>query len=89
MAGAPTVTSVKVNPSAVNASAGQSLQLTATVETENFAPKSVTWSSDSDKATVDVRGKVTLLEGATGTITITAKSTYDPSKTGTCAITVA
>lgn len=89
VSGAPTVTSVKVNPSAANASVGQSLQLTATVETENFAPQSVTWTSDSDKATVDVRGKVTLLEGATGTITITATSTYNSSKTGTCSITVA
>lgn len=89
VSGAPTVTSVKVNPSAANASVGQSLQLTATVETENFAPQTVTWASDSDKATVDVRGKVTLLDGATGTITITAKSTYNSSKTGTCAITVA
>lgn len=89
VAGAPAVTSVKVNPSAVNASAGQSLQLTATVETVNFAPKSVTWSSDSDKATVDVRGKVTLLEGATGNINITATSVYDSNKSGKCVITVA
>lgn len=89
VAGAPTVTIVKVNPSAANASVGQSLQLTATVETENFAPQSVTWSSDSDKATVDVRGKVTLLEGATGTINITATSVYDSSKSGKCVITVA
>ena len=89
VAGAPTVTSVKVNPSAANASVGQSLQLTATVATENFAPQSVTWTSDSDKATVDVRGKVTLLEGATGTINITATSVYDSSKSGKCVITVA
>ena len=89
VAGAPTVTSVKVNPSAANASVGQSLQLTATVETENFAPQSVTWTSDSDKATVDVRGKVTLLDGATGTINITATSAYDSSKFGKCVITVA
>lgn len=89
VAGTPTVKSVKVNPSAASASVGQSLQLTATVTTENFAPQSVTWSSDSDKATVDVRGKVTLLEGATGTINITATSVYDSSKSGTCIITVA
>lgn len=88
VAGAPLVTSVKVNPSAANASVGQSLQLTATVETENFAPQSVTWTSDSDKATVDIRGKVTLLEGATGTINITATSVYDSIKNGTCVITV-
>lgn len=89
VAGTPTVKSVKVNPSAASASVGQSLQLTATVTTENFAPQSVTWSSDSDKATVDVRGKVTLLEGATGTINITATSVYDSNKSGTCIITVA
>ena len=89
VAGAPSVKSVKVNPSAANASVGQSLQLTATVETENFAPQSVTWTSDSDKATVDIRGKVTLLEGATGTINITATSVYDSRKSGTCVITVA
>lgn len=89
VAGTPTVKSVKVNPSAASASVGQSLQLTATVTTENFAPQSVTWSSDSDKATVDVRGKVTLLEGATGTINITATSVYDSSKSGKCVITVA
>lgn len=89
VAGTPTVKSVKVNPSAASASVGQTLQLTATVTTENFAPQSVTWSSASDKATVDVRGKVTLLEGATGTINITATSVYDSSKSGTCIITVA
>lgn len=89
VAGTPTVKSVKVNPSAASATVGQSLQLTATVTTENFAPQSVTWSSDSDKATVDVRGKVTLLEGATGTINITATSVYDSSKSGKCVITVA
>lgn len=63
--------------------------MTATVETKNFAPQSVTWTSDSDKATVDIRGKVTLLEGATGTINITATSVYDSSKSGKCVITVA
>ena len=89
VSGAPSVTTVNVNPNAANASVGQSLQLTATLKTENFAPQSVTWSSNSDKATVDVRGKVTLLEGATGTIKIKATSVYDSSKVGDCTITVA
>lgn len=89
VAGAPSVTSVKVNPSTANASKGQSLQLIATVETENFAPQTVTWTSDNEHAKVDSRGKVTLDDSATGSINITATSVYDSEKTGKCAITVA
>lgn len=87
--GTPSVTSVTVTPATATVTKGQSIQLTATVVTENFAPQSVTWNSDSDSATVDASGKVTLTSTATGTINITAKSTYDPTKTGTCVITVA
>lgn len=86
--GTPSVTSVTVTPATATVTKGQSIQLNATVETSNFAPQSVTWSSDSDNATVDASGKVTLTSAATGTINITAKSTYDPTKTGTCVITV-
>lgn len=89
VAGAPSVTSVKVNPSTANATKGQNLQLTATVETENFAPQSVVWTSDSDNAVVDARGKVTLSNSATGTIHITATSTFDSEKSAQCTITVA
>lgn len=87
--GAPSVTSVTVTPANATVTKGQSIQLNATVETTNFAPQSVTWSSDSDNATVDASGKVTLASTASGTINITAKSTYDQSKTGKCVITVA
>lgn len=87
--GTPSVTSVTVTPATATVTKGQSIQLTATVVTENFAPQSVTWNSHSDNATVDASGKVTLTSTATGTINITAKSTYDPTKTDTCVITVA
>lgn len=87
--GTPSVTSVTVTPANATVTKGQSIQLNATVETTNFAPQSVTWSSDSDNATVDASGKVTLASTASGTINITAKSTYDQSKTGKCVITVA
>lgn len=87
--GAPSVTSVTVTPATATVTKGQSIQLNATVETDNFAPQSVTWSSDSDNATVDASGKVTLASTASGTINITAKSTYNQSKVGTCVITVA
>lgn len=87
--GTPSVTSVTVTPATATVTKGQSIQLNATVETTNFAPQSVTWTSDSDNATVDASGKVTLASTASGTINITAKSTYDQSKTGKCVITVA
>lgn len=87
--GTPSVTMVTVTPATATVTKGQSIQLNATVETSNFAPQSVTWSSGSDNATVDASGKVTLTSTATDTINITAKSTYDPTKTGKCVITVA
>lgn len=87
--GKPTVTGVTVTPETATVTKGQSIQLNATVKTDNFAPQSVTWTSGSDKATVDASGKVTLASNASGTINITAKSTYDQSKTGKCVITVA
>lgn len=82
--GKPTVNTITVAPSNSTVLAGQSVQLVANVETSNFAPKSVTWSVDSNKAIVDNSGKVTVLAGtpASTTITVTATSTYDPSKKG-------
>ena len=86
--GTPAITSVTVTPAAVTAAEGASVQFSATVVTAYFAPQSVTWSTDSDYATVDESGKVTLLEGATGSITVTATSDFDSNATGTATITV-
>lgn len=88
--GTPSVTSVTVTPAAVTTAAGQTVALTADVVTENFAPKSVTWSSSSESATVDIDGNVKIAaDAATGDITITATSTFDSTKSGTAKITVA
>lgn len=86
--GKPAVNTITVTPSNSTVSAGQSVQLVANVETSNFAPKSVTWSVNNTKATVDNSGKVTVLAGtpASTTITVTATSTYDPSKKGTATV---
>lgn len=86
--GKPSVNTITVTPSNSTVSAGQSVQLEANVETSNFAPKSVTWSVNSNKATVDNSGKVTVLAGtpASTTINVTATSTYDPSKKGTATV---
>ena len=87
--GTPSITSVTVTPSAVTASAGQSVSLTAEVVTANFAPKTVNWSVDDDTlATVDIYGTVTLKEDATGSVTVTATSTFDSTKSDTCEITI-
>lgn len=86
--GKPTVNTITVTPSNSTVSAGQSVQLVANVQTSNFAPKSVIWSVNNPKAVVDNSGKVTVLAGtpASTTITVTATSTYDPTKKGTATV---
>lgn len=88
--GTPTVNSVTVSPDTATVAAGQSAQFTATVETSDFAPKSVVWSvNDSTKATVDQSGKVTIMAGAeVGGVIVTATSTFDSNKKGTATITI-
>lgn len=85
----PSVTSVTVSPSAVTCKKGQSVQLSVTVATENYAPKTVNWTSDTDGVTVDINGRVTVAESVTAkTAIITATSTYDSTKSGTCTVTI-
>lgn len=86
--GAPTITSVTVEPSTASGAVGSTIQLSAEVVSTNFAPKTVTWSSSSENVTVNSSGLVTIGTGATGSVTITATSTYDSRKSGTCTITV-
>ena len=85
----PSVTSITVSPSSATVSVGQSVQLSANVVTSNFAPQTVDWTSNSEYVTVDNSGKVTVLEGASGSVTITATSTYDAGVTGTATLTIA
>lgn len=88
--GKPSVTSVTVSPGKATVAAGQSVQLSANVLTTNFAPKSVTWSVDSDYATVDNSGKVTVLSTAVAStdINVTAISTYDSTKKGKATVSI-
>lgn len=89
--GTPAVTNVSVTPSAVTVEAGQSVALSVAVETNYFAPKTVTWSSNTEGVTVNGAGIVIVgADVMPGTsVTITATSTFDNSKSGTCTITVA
>lgn len=89
--GIPTVTSVAVSPSSASVQAGQSIQLTATVQTTNFAPQTVDWSVDTEGVTVNASGVVTVGEDVISktSITVTATSTFDSGISGTATIVVA
>lgn len=85
----PSVTSVTVSPTAITCKKGQSVQLSVSVETENYAPKTVNWKSDTDGVTVDINGHVTVATSVTPkTAKITATSTYDNTKSGECTVTI-
>lgn len=85
----PSVTSVTVSPTAITCKKGQSVQLSVEVVTENYAPKTVNWSSNTDGVTVDINGHVTVAASVTAkNATITATSTYDITKSGTCTVTI-
>ena len=88
------VTSVSVSPSTATVTKGQSLQLSATVVTTGFANKAVYWTVDADSYADGVRiaddGELIIPADATvETVTVTATSIYDNTKTGTATITVA
>lgn len=83
-----TVESVSVNPTTATMSVGDSAIFTAKVTGSAFVDKGVVWSISSDKAIVDANGKVTILDGATGTITVTATSKAESSKSDSATITV-
>lgn len=88
--GTPTVTSVTVSPATANVSAGQKVQLSAIVQTTEFAPQSVTWSvTTGENVTVNQSGLVTIGTDASGEVVITATSTYNHEKTGTATLTIA
>ena len=88
--GTPAITSVAVSPNAVTLAAGQSIQLTPTVVTENFAPQSVTYEvTEGDPISVAPTGKLLVNpDAAAGEYTVTVKSTYDSTKTATVTVTV-
>lgn len=93
VAGAPAVTSVTVTPAESTVSAGQSIQLAATVQATNFAPQGVTWSvqSGTDGVTVSANGLVQIAStvAAETSVTIRATSVYDSTKYKDATITVA
>lgn len=87
--GTPSITSVTVSPTTATVNKGNMLQLNAVVVAESFAPKSVVWSVNSELSTISQTGLLTVgAEETAETLTVTATSTYDDSKSGTATITV-
>lgn len=87
--GTPSVTSVTVSPATATVTKGAVLALSANVVVENFAPKGVTWTVNSELSSITQEGILTV--GATETatsLTVTATSTFDSTKSGTATITV-
>lgn len=83
------VTSVAVTPANASVSKGYTLQLGAEVITTGFAPKTVTWTVNSELSSIDENGLLSVGENETAkTLTVTATSTFDTKKTGTSTITV-
>lgn len=96
--GTPSVTSVDVTPASATVNAGQTILLTATVVTQNFASKAVDWtvvdsttSEPVEGVSINVYGELTVGASVTaGTVlTVTATSVVDSTKKDTATITVA
>lgn len=88
----PTVTGVTVSPTSANitGATGGTVQVTATVDTTNFAPQEVTYTSDNPAVTVTASGLATVPAGtAAGKAKITATSTFDSKQSAVCTITIA
>ena len=82
--GVPTVSSVTVSPANATVKAGQTISLSAVVQTEYFAPQSVNWTSNTEGVTVSKGGLVTVGAdvSADTSVTITATSVYDIQRVG-------
>ena len=82
---------IAVTPNAATVLPGQSVQLKARIGGASaFVSKAIDWESDSEYATVNKSGVVTVLANAPKStqITITAKAHAHPATTGTATITV-
>ena len=80
------VTGVKLDKSEFKLKKGESVTLTATVESAGATNKKVSWSSNNPSvATVDEEGKVTAVSSGEAAIIVT---TEDGGHTATCTVTV-
>lgn len=88
----PGITSVTVSPATATVSKGDSLQLSAAVVATGFASKGINWSvtgAADAGTTISASGLLYVNPNETAaSITVTATSVYDPTKTGTSTITI-
>ena len=89
--GTPTITSVTVSPESVTVSSGQTVLLSANVETQNFASKAVNWSISPEVEGVSISplGLLNIPASVNNvTLTVTATSVVDKTKSDYATITV-
>ena len=90
--GTPTVKSVTVTPDSANVNTGSTLQLTAKVAVEGFAPKDVIWTvtgTSTVTSTINENGLLTVpTTEVNTTLTVTATSAFNAKKTGTSIVKV-
>lgn len=90
--GTQAITGLTVTPATASVTKGQSVQLTAEVATTGLAPKTVSWSISGTQpvlSTVDENGLVQVAPEETNTtLSVTATSTFDVSKSALSTITV-
>lgn len=87
----PAITSVSVTPTTASVSAGSQTQFTATVVSTGLAPKTVNWTVTGQSGNTTIAPDGTLIVGTNetaGTLTVTATSTYDETKSASATVTV-
>jgi hypothetical protein len=88
--GSPTVTGVTVTPTTTSVQKGASQSFMATVNGTNSPDQSVTWSVNSTSGSIiSTLGLLNVAAGETAaTLTVTATSTVDHTKSGTATVTI-
>lgn len=89
--GTPTITSVTVSPESVTVSSGQTVLLSANVETQNFASKAVNWSISPEVEGVSISplGLLSISPSVNNvTLTVTATSVVDETMSDSATVTV-
>lgn len=90
--GAPAVTAVTVTPATATMAKGTQIQLDGVATTENFAPGGLNWTmtgATNNNTTLDQQGRLYVAKDeAATTITVTATSWYDDTKSADAVITL-
>lgn len=84
-----TVNAVTVTPDTVTARKGQTVKFTAKVDGAPFVSQSVAWSVNSEFSSIGANGSLIVSGKETATtLTVTATSLSDPTKSGTATVTI-